>query len=86
MRLPGFLVVLVVFQGLLGMWTVTLLLKPLVVTAHLVGGLTTMALLWWLALRVNRTHASARASSGLRRLARDRRSSCSRCRSCSAAG
>ena len=45
MRLPGLLVVLVVFQGLLGMWTVTLLLKPLVVTAHLVGGLTTMSLL-----------------------------------------
>jgi len=54
MRLPGFLVALVVFQGLLGMWTVTLLLKPAVVTAHLVGGLTTMALLWWLALRVGR--------------------------------
>ena len=38
-RLPGFLVVLVVFQGLLGMWTVTLLLKPAIVSAHLVGGL-----------------------------------------------
>jgi cytochrome c oxidase assembly protein subunit 15 len=47
-RLPAALVLLVVFQGLLGMWTVTLLLKPLIVTAHLVGGLTTMALLWWL--------------------------------------
>ncbi|MGE0485078.1 MAG: heme A synthase [Gammaproteobacteria bacterium] len=45
------LVPLVVFQGLLGMWTVTLLLKPLVVTAHLLGGLTTLALLWWLLLR-----------------------------------
>jgi cytochrome c oxidase assembly protein subunit 15 len=55
LRLPGFLVALVVFQGLLGMWTVTLLVKPLIVTAHLVGGLTTMALCWWLALRVNRT-------------------------------
>jgi cytochrome c oxidase assembly protein subunit 15 len=68
MRLPGFLVALVVFQGLLGMWTVTLLLKPLVVTAHLVGGLTTMALLWWLALRV---HRSTRPSGerSLRRLA-----------------
>jgi cytochrome c oxidase assembly protein subunit 15 len=55
MRLPGFLVALVVFQGLLGMWTVTLLVKPFIVTAHLVGGLTTMALLWWLALRVDRT-------------------------------
>jgi cytochrome c oxidase assembly protein subunit 15 len=55
MRLPGLLVALVVFQGLLGMWTVTLLVKPAIVTAHLVGGLTTMALLWWLALRVDRT-------------------------------
>jgi len=67
-RLPGFLVVLVVFQGLLGMWTVTLLLKPAIVSAHLVGGLTTMALLWWLALRVDRTTRSA-AESGLRSLA-----------------
>jgi cytochrome c oxidase assembly protein subunit 15 len=50
MRLPALLVLLVVFQGLLGMWTVTLLLKPLIVTAHLVGGLATMSLLWWLAL------------------------------------
>jgi cytochrome c oxidase assembly protein subunit 15 len=49
-RLPAALVLLVVFQGLLGMWTVTLLLKPLIVTAHLVGGLTTMSLLWWLGL------------------------------------
>jgi cytochrome c oxidase assembly protein subunit 15 len=55
MRLPGLLVLLVVFQGLLGMWTVTLLLKPLIVSAHLVGGLTTMSLLWWLGLRVERT-------------------------------
>lgn len=46
--LAVFLVPLVVFQGLLGMWTVTLLLKPLIVTGHLVGGLTTFALLLWL--------------------------------------
>jgi cytochrome c oxidase assembly protein subunit 15 len=49
--LPGLILVLVVFQALLGMWTVTLLLKPLVVTAHLLGGITIAALLWWLALR-----------------------------------
>jgi cytochrome c oxidase assembly protein subunit 15 len=48
-RLPLALVVLVVFQGLLGMWTVTLLLKPLVVVAHLLGGLATLAVLFWLA-------------------------------------
>ncbi len=67
-RLPGILVILVVFQGLLGMWTVTLLLKPLVVTAHLVGGLTTMSLLWWMSLRVDRMSRPA-GERGLRRLA-----------------
>ena len=49
--LPLFLVALVVFQALLGMWTVTWLLKPLVVTAHLLGGMATLALLAWLTLR-----------------------------------
>jgi cytochrome c oxidase assembly protein subunit 15 len=49
--LPSLLVGLVVFQGLLGMWTVTLLVKPAVVTAHLAGGLATLSLLWWLVLR-----------------------------------
>jgi cytochrome c oxidase assembly protein subunit 15 len=49
-RLPAALVLLVVFQALLGMWTVTLLLKPLIVVAHLVGGMSVLALLWWLAL------------------------------------
>jgi cytochrome c oxidase assembly protein subunit 15 len=68
MRLPGLLVALVVFQGLLGMWTVTLLVKPAVVTAHLVGGLSTMALCWWLALRVDRTTRPT-GERGLRRLA-----------------
>jgi heme a synthase len=48
------LVPLVVAQGLLGMWTVTLLLKPLVVTAHLLGGLATLALLWWNLLEIER--------------------------------
>ncbi|MGH8519683.1 MAG: COX15/CtaA family protein, partial [Panacagrimonas sp.] len=49
-RLPWFLVGLVVFQGLLGMWTVTWQLKPIVVTAHLFGGLTTLSLLAWMLL------------------------------------
>lgn len=48
--LPIALVVMVGFQAVLGMWTVTLLLKPAIVTAHLVGGLTVMAMLIWLAL------------------------------------
>ena len=44
------LVGLVIFQGLLGMWTVTLRLLPVVVMAHLIGGLTTLSLLWLLYL------------------------------------
>jgi cytochrome c oxidase assembly protein subunit 15 len=36
------------------MWTVTLLLKPLIVTLHLLFGLTTLGLLWWLYLSVPR--------------------------------
>ncbi len=47
---PSLLLALVIVQALLGMWTVTLLLKPLVVLAHLAGGLTLMAGLAWLAL------------------------------------
>ncbi|HET7608231.1 MAG TPA: COX15/CtaA family protein [Gammaproteobacteria bacterium] len=43
--MPAALVALVIFQGLLGMWTVTLLLKPIVVVAHLLGGLATLTLL-----------------------------------------
>ena len=42
------LLALVVFQGILGMLTVTWLLKPLIVTGHLLGGLTTFAMLLWL--------------------------------------
>jgi heme a synthase len=41
---------LVVFQATLGKWTVTMLLKPAIVTAHLAGGMTILALLTWLAL------------------------------------
>jgi cytochrome c oxidase assembly protein subunit 15 len=40
----------VIVQGLLGMLTVTWQLKPLVVTLHLLFGMTTLALLWWLRL------------------------------------
>jgi len=57
-KLPWVLVALVVFQGLLGMWTVTLLLKPIVVTAHLLGGMSTLALLAWLWLEVRAAAAA----------------------------
>lgn len=47
--LPSLLLGLVVFQAALGMWTVTLLLKPVIVSLHLLGGMATLALLVWLA-------------------------------------
>jgi len=53
-KLPVFLLGLVILQGLFGMWTVTLKLWPQVVTTHLLGGFTTLALLWLLALRLAR--------------------------------
>ena len=66
--LPWLLVGLLAIQALLGMWTVTLLLKPLIVTLHLLGGLLTLALLWWLALPPARRELKA-AERPLRRLA-----------------
>lgn len=38
---------MVLVQAFLGLLTVTLLLKPLVVTGHLIGGFITISLLWW---------------------------------------
>jgi heme a synthase len=45
------IVALVALQAALGMWTVTLLLKPAIVTLHLLGGMSVLALLTWLFLR-----------------------------------
>ena len=56
---------LVLFQGALGMWTVTLLLKPAVVLAHLLGGLSILALLVW---NVLARHDTARAVPSSNRL------------------
>ena len=49
----------IIFQALLGMWTVTWLLKPIVVMGHLIGGMTTLGLLVWMAWRA--TDAPLRA-------------------------
>ena len=61
--------VLIVFQALLGMWTVTLKLLPWVVLAHLLGGMATFSLLWWLRLRSGpqRSVSAGPASRRLRR-------------------
>ncbi len=52
LTIPIAFVVLVVAQGIFGAWTVTLKLWPQVVTAHLLGGFATLALLWIYGLRI----------------------------------
>lgn len=49
---PFLLVALIIFQVLLGMWTVTMRLAPEVVMGHLLGGMAILALLWWLYLKL----------------------------------
>ena len=66
--LPFVVLGVVCVQGALGAFTVTLLLKPLIVTLHLVGGLATLSLLWWLALSPERRDVKA-AERPVRRLA-----------------
>ncbi len=51
--LPLSILVVVIFQAALGMWTVTLKLMPIVVMGHLLGGFTTLCLLFLLYLRIN---------------------------------
>ena len=53
----------VCLQGALGALTVTLLLRPLIVTAHLLGGLTTLGLLWWLSLTPETARLTERAAA-----------------------
>lgn len=50
-RVATLTLMVIVFQALLGMWTVTWLLKPVVVMGHLLGGLLTLSLLAWMAWR-----------------------------------
>ena len=54
------LFVIVLFQAALGALTVTRLLKPLIVTGHLLGGLTTLGILCWLALTPEQREPTAR--------------------------
>ena len=57
------LVGIIVFQGLLGMLTVTWQVTPLVVTGHLLFGLTTLSLLWWLWLSLQQRNSSGDPNS-----------------------
>jgi cytochrome c oxidase assembly protein subunit 15 len=68
--LPALLVLLLILQALLGMWTVTLLLFPPVVTAHLLGGLATFSLLVLLVLQSGGyLRLGGDATEGMRRFA-----------------
>ncbi len=58
----------IIFQAMLGMWTVTLLLKPIVVMGHLLGGMLTFALLAYAALRFAGVAAPDERMADLRRL------------------
>lgn len=49
----------IIVQAMLGMWTVTLLLKPVVVMSHLLGGLATLALLGYCAFASGRDEVPA---------------------------
>lgn len=48
-RLSTVVLMVIIFQAVLGMWTVIWLVKPIIVMAHLLGGLLTLSLLTWLA-------------------------------------
>jgi cytochrome c oxidase assembly protein subunit 15 len=50
---PTVLAALVIVQALFGKWTVTLLLKPAIVTGHLLGGMIIFASLCWLMVSCN---------------------------------
>ncbi|WP_243048101.1 COX15/CtaA family protein [Dyella sp. RRB7] len=66
-RISVLALAVVVFQAMLGMWTVTLLLKPIVVMGHLMGGITTFALLAYAALRFAGVGANDDYYAGLRK-------------------
>ena len=69
LKLPLLLLAVVIAQAAFGMWTVTLKLWPQGVTAHLLGGFTTLALLFLLSLRLSGRFAAQAVALSLRYLA-----------------
>lgn len=51
LKLAAVLMFVILWQAVFGAWTVTLKLWPQVVTGHLIGGFTTLSLMWLLFLR-----------------------------------
>ncbi len=64
----SFLLVLIIFQAALGMWTVTMKLHPSIVMLHLLGGFTTFSLLASLALRYHFKNISPISSEVAKKL------------------
>ncbi len=69
LKLPLLLLGVVIAQAAFGMWTVTLQLWPQVVTAHLLGGFTTLSLLLLLCLRLSNAFSPLELPARLRRWA-----------------
>jgi len=67
-RLAALTLAMVVFQALLGQWTVTWLVMPIVVMGHLLGGLATFALLTAMAWRATPEARLTLAGAGRLRL------------------
>lgn len=65
-RPASLLLALVAVQAMLGMLTVTLLLRPAIVTSHLLGGMAVLQVLGWMAM--SQGLAAVEASHALRRL------------------
>ena len=65
---PWFAAGFIFFQAVLGMWTVTWKLLPLVVTSHLLGGMALFALLGYTALRLTLCESAPADSAKLRRM------------------
>lgn len=65
-RVSAFALMVIVFQALLGQWTVTWLLKPVVVMGHLLGGLTTLGLLTWMAWRATNSPVRIAGATAMR--------------------
>ena len=54
--LPIALIVLIIIQSIMGMLTVTELVKPTIVTIHLILGMSTASLMYWNGLKVVANH------------------------------
>jgi cytochrome c oxidase assembly protein subunit 15 len=63
---PTLLFVFVCVQGAFGAWTVTMKLQPVIVTTHLLLGMTLLALLAWFGARLSEHQAVPRSAGALR--------------------